>query len=175
MIVDRGYDFPKSMQATLDSFGSDLWHFRDHSSRPTTRAVNIYRHEFRECVGLFPSSTLWSPAIHIHVMLPPLFEFLNRFEYLTSRIRISPTDLESTPLEFPEYLHFICSPERAGFILAEVDLYRDTNWKPFFIFEPIPVRRLISPSPSRFDEGPPKIGLLCSCGTSSSSCDHRSD
>lgn len=63
-----------------------------------------------------------------------------RFEYLTPRIRITPFDLESTPLAAPNYLHFICSPERASSILVEIDqISHRTPWKPICIYEPIPV------------------------------------
>ena len=48
MIIDRGHDFPSRMQNTLDSYGHDMWLFRDHQERVTTKAVNIYRGEFRE-------------------------------------------------------------------------------------------------------------------------------
>jgi len=48
MIIDRGHDFPSPMQNALDSYGHDMWLFRDHQERVTTKAVNIYRGEFRE-------------------------------------------------------------------------------------------------------------------------------
>ena len=47
MIVDRGNDFPGYVQQKLDSYGSDMWHFRDGLERNTTRALNLYRGEHR--------------------------------------------------------------------------------------------------------------------------------
>ncbi|KAI0721829.1 Ribokinase-like protein [Cerioporus squamosus] len=90
MIIDRGHDFPVQVQDPLNAYGADMWHFRDHPSRETTRAVNIYRGEHRG------------------------------FEYLTPRLRITPRDLMETKLSHPRVLHFICSPTRAGAIMSEV-------------------------------------------------------
>ncbi|KAF7301436.1 PfkB domain-containing protein [Mycena indigotica] len=53
MIIDRGTDFPQSIQATLDEFGSDMWHYRDHPGK-TTRALNSYRGDFRDFEYLTP-------------------------------------------------------------------------------------------------------------------------
>ena len=47
MIIDRGHDFPAHIQAALDSYGSDMWLYRDGPSRGTTRAVNAYRGDYR--------------------------------------------------------------------------------------------------------------------------------
>jgi len=90
MIVDRGDDFPAAIQERLDSFGSDMWLYRDNPGCKTTRALNSYRGDHRG------------------------------FEYLTPRIRITPRDLVGTKLEHPATLHFICSPSRASAIMAEV-------------------------------------------------------
>jgi hypothetical protein len=49
-VVDRGTDFPTWVQQELDHYGSDMWHFRDQAAVQTTRAVNRYLGEFRECV-----------------------------------------------------------------------------------------------------------------------------
>lgn len=46
-IVDRGKDFPEDIQKSLETYGSDMWLFRDDPDRVTTRAANIYRGEFR--------------------------------------------------------------------------------------------------------------------------------
>ncbi|KAJ3485052.1 hypothetical protein NLI96_g5240 [Meripilus lineatus] len=91
MIVDRGNDFPPDIQEKLDSYGQDMWLYRDHESRGTTRARNIYKGEERG------------------------------FEYLTPRIRLTPKDLQNTKLDRPSLIHFICSPTRAGAIISEVD------------------------------------------------------
>jgi hypothetical protein len=47
MVVDRGQDFPPSIQTKLDSYGSDMWLFRDHSDVGTTRAINSYKGDER--------------------------------------------------------------------------------------------------------------------------------
>jgi hypothetical protein len=47
MIVDRGHDFPPHIQDALDSYGQEMWLFRDDKSRGTTRALNAYRGEER--------------------------------------------------------------------------------------------------------------------------------
>ncbi|KAI0699403.1 Ribokinase-like protein [Cytidiella melzeri] len=90
MIVDRGHDFPEDIERKLDSYGREMWFYRDDPSRGTTRALNEYRGEFRG------------------------------FQYLTPRVRITPKDLANTPYERPATLHFICSPARAATILSEV-------------------------------------------------------
>ncbi|KIM67929.1 hypothetical protein SCLCIDRAFT_1210086 [Scleroderma citrinum Foug A] len=43
MIVDRGNDFPQAMEDKLLSYGADMWHFRDHGDRGTSRALISYR------------------------------------------------------------------------------------------------------------------------------------
>jgi len=43
MIVDRGNDFPQGIQGELLSYGADMWHFRDHGDRETTRALISYQ------------------------------------------------------------------------------------------------------------------------------------
>ncbi|KAF9246977.1 Ribokinase-like protein [Melanogaster broomeanus] len=91
MIIDRGDDFPQDIQEKLLSYGSDLWHFRDHSDWATTRALNSYRGDVRN------------------------------FGYLTPRIRLTPRDLHGTRLVRPTTLHFICSPTRALEIISEVE------------------------------------------------------
>jgi len=97
MIVDRGHDFPSSIQQKLDSFGGDMWLFRDDNQRATTRALNSYKGENRG------------------------------FEYLTPRIRLTPRDLTSTKLERPRMLHFICSPSRALNIVSEIEGWSPTT------------------------------------------------
>ena len=62
---------------------------------------------------------------------------INSFEYLTPRIRITPRDLIGTPLAEPRTLHFICSPQRAHVICAEL---KELDWTPTTVYEPIPVR-----------------------------------
>ncbi|TDL29323.1 Ribokinase-like protein [Rickenella mellea] len=90
MIIDRGNDFSQTFQESLESFGDEMWCFRDQPQRLTTRAVNIYRGDHRG------------------------------FQYLTPRIRITPNDLHGTRLAEAKNLHFICSPSRAMDIMNEV-------------------------------------------------------
>jgi len=90
MIVDRGNDFPHHVQESLDAYGSDIWLYRDDPQRITTRALNLYRGEFRG------------------------------FKYLTPRQRLTPNDIQGTSLEKPANLHFICSPKRAQAIVSEI-------------------------------------------------------
>ena len=51
MIIDRGNDFPAHIQEALDSYGPDMWLYRDNPNRSTTRAINSYRGEFRGYVS----------------------------------------------------------------------------------------------------------------------------
>ncbi|KAJ7937235.1 Ribokinase-like protein [Mycena leptocephala] len=90
MIIDRGSDFPSSMERKLAEFGGDeMWFYR-HQPTGTTRALNTYRGDHRS------------------------------FDYLTPRIRITPRDFRGTRLENSTALHFICSPSRAWAIMSEV-------------------------------------------------------
>ncbi|CAE6522159.1 unnamed protein product [Rhizoctonia solani] len=108
-IVDRGTDFPASIQQELDHYGSGMWYFRDQPKNKTTRAVNRYMGELRD------------------------------FDYLTPRIRLTPKDLLGTPLESPRQIHFVCSPTRAAQIMHDVDTFGPKDWEPFTIYEPIPI------------------------------------
>ncbi|KAH7344550.1 Ribokinase-like protein [Rhizoctonia solani] len=108
-VVDRGADFPAEVQKQLNHYGSEMWHFRDQPENKTTRAVNRYTGEARD------------------------------FEYLTPRIRLTPKDLSGTPLESPRQIHFVCSPTRATQIIHDGDKYGAKDWKPFTIYEPIPL------------------------------------
>lgn len=124
MIIDRGTDFPPSIQSKLAAYGSEMWLLRDHSDRGTTRALNSYRGDHRR--SLLSLCRGWHEV-----------NLNSSFEYLTPRIRISPRDLENTVLARPATLHFICSPSRAASIMCEV---RDVEgWSPITIYEPIPV------------------------------------
>jgi len=55
MIVDRGHDFPADIRRRLLEYGEAMWMFREQPHRPTTRALNLYYGEHRECVSLFVS------------------------------------------------------------------------------------------------------------------------
>ena len=61
MIVDRGRDFPLNIQVKLQTYGAEMWIFRDDQERITTRAANIYRGDNR---GLNHSS-------HFHIIVDP--------------------------------------------------------------------------------------------------------
>jgi sugar/nucleoside kinase (ribokinase family) len=52
MVVDAGDDFPDDVRAALEGFGAEMWCFRAQPGHRTTRAMNIYRGEHRECVRL---------------------------------------------------------------------------------------------------------------------------
>ncbi|CAG7849441.1 SubName: Full=Uncharacterized protein {ECO:0000313/EMBL:KIM33423.1} [Serendipita indica DSM 11827] len=65
MIVDKGFDFQSSVLEQLSEYGRDMWIYREHADRGTTRALNLYRGEHRG------------------------------FEYLTPRLRITPKDFTS--------------------------------------------------------------------------------
>lgn len=125
MVIDRGSDWRDQDQAVLDRFDrstaeagpSSMWHYR---SRPdgTTRAVNIYKGEQRG------------------------------FKYLSPKIRLEPKDLlecsPADPARLPEWIHLICSPERALETISQIDhiLAKSENGKakafPKLIYEPIP-------------------------------------
>ncbi|GLB33586.1 putative pfkB family carbohydrate kinase [Lyophyllum shimeji] len=104
MMVDRGHDFPASIEANLLEYGPEMWIFRDQPDRLTTRALNSYKGDHRN------------------------------FQYITPRIRITPKDLASTRIPRPRMLHFICSPTRASTIMSEVravqDWYPTTIYEP---------------------------------------------
>lgn len=123
MIVDRGHDFPAWVQDSLESYGTAMWLFRNQVNLETTKAVNIYRGDFRGCDLVFLSATYILRS--------------SSFNYLTPRVRLTPKDLPSTSLSDPKYLHFICSPQRAAEILSEVQ--QIDGWAPICIYEPIPV------------------------------------
>ncbi|CCA67241.1 hypothetical protein PIIN_01074 [Serendipita indica DSM 11827] len=61
----KGFDFQSSVLEQLSEYGRDMWIYREHADRGTTRALNLYRGEHRG------------------------------FEYLTPRLRITPKDFTS--------------------------------------------------------------------------------
>lgn len=117
MMIDRGSDWRPSDQAVLDKFDlpsrRSMWHYR---TRPdgTTRAVNIYRGEQRG------------------------------FDYLSPKIRLEPKDLIASspaqPARLPEWIHLICSPERALETVSQIDqiVGEDRKEWPKLVYEPIP-------------------------------------
>ncbi|KAK0453374.1 Ribokinase-like protein [Armillaria borealis] len=108
MIVDRGNDWPSDIQEELDKYGPEMWMYRDQLSARTTRALNSYMGDHRS------------------------------FDYLTTRIRITPRDLRGTRLARAPTLHFVCSPSRAHSIVSEI--HEEPKWHPTTIWEPIPDR-----------------------------------
>lgn len=121
MIIDRGCDWRAEDQAVLDRFNrtpspstSSMWHYRSRPDR-TTRAVNIYTGDHRG------------------------------FDYLSPKIRLEPSDLLQCspvhPARLPEWIHLICSPERALETIAQIDavLSEDVEARfPKLVYEPIP-------------------------------------
>ena len=131
MIIDRGSDWRTEDQDVLDRFDrtppgscSSMWLYR---SRPdgTTRAVNRYKGEHRG------------------------------FDYLSRKIRLEPIDLlqlsPCIPPKLPEWIHLICSPQRAFDIISQMTLLQvdilqshstsSSETRPRFprlVYEPIP-------------------------------------
>ena len=50
MIIDKGADFPRDMDATLRTYGESMWFFREQPDAATTRALNTYTGDHREYV-----------------------------------------------------------------------------------------------------------------------------
>ncbi|GJN90820.1 hypothetical protein Rhopal_003834-T1 [Rhodotorula paludigena] len=63
ILVDRGYDWPAEVERELETYGKEMWVYREKPDAPTTRALNLYTGEHRD------------------------------FEYLTPRVRLEPQDL----------------------------------------------------------------------------------
>lgn len=59
MVIDRGEDFEEEWQKTLDAFdtkegrgdGGGMWAWRERKDGVTTKAVNVYKGDFRRCIG----------------------------------------------------------------------------------------------------------------------------
>jgi len=128
MIVDKGDDFPTSIEQDLLHYGSDMWHFRVHPNCQTTRAINAYCGEHRSSVFLFLSCN----------GLCLTFKHCS-FEYKSSLPQLSPKDLRGTSFAKPSALHFVCSAARALAIRAEIK--QEQGWNPVTIYEPIDVRQ----------------------------------
>lgn len=139
MIIDKGVDFPREIDATLRTYGESMWFFREQPDVATTRALNAYTGDHREYVC--PPQAAANPG-YSHCMQRshprPIPCSFSSFQYLTPRIRIAPCDLTDTPLARPTTLHFICSPTRAAVIASQVAQVE--GWSPLTIYEPIPVR-----------------------------------
>ena len=87
-----------------------------------------------------PSSQFFSrraQKVRNYQLVSIVWDSVVSFEYKTSRIRLTPADLEGTKLAKPKMLHFVCSPSRALSIISEFN----ATWEPITIYEPIPVRR----------------------------------
>jgi hypothetical protein len=42
MIIDKGVDFPQTLDAALRTYGESMWFFREQPGAATTRALNTY-------------------------------------------------------------------------------------------------------------------------------------
>lgn len=120
MIVDRGCDWDSQHQQSLESYNEatsppcrSMWHFRKRADG-TTRALNLYKGDLRG------------------------------FEYLSPKIRLDPKDLlqcsPSTPARLPNWIHLICSPERALAAFADMESICSQVGQAFpkIVYEPIP-------------------------------------
>jgi hypothetical protein len=137
MIVDKGVDFPQEVENSLRRYGQDMWFFRNRpGAGTTTRALNQYTGDYRECAKPISASKLITFIADASS---------KRFQYLTPRVQITPHDLTGTPLFRPATLHFICSPTRAAVIMSHVAEVE--GWSPLSIYEPIPVRSRVSSRP----------------------------
>jgi hypothetical protein len=51
MIIDKGVDFPREIDAALRTYGESMWLFREKpDAASTTRALNSYTGDHREYV-----------------------------------------------------------------------------------------------------------------------------
>ncbi|GAK64701.1 ribokinase-like protein [Moesziomyces antarcticus] len=131
MVIDRGCDWKPEDQQVLDRYDQtaattsavgppSMWHYRSRPDR-TTRAVNIYTGEHRG------------------------------FDYLSPKIRLEPSDLLAcspcAPPALPQWIHLICSPERALETIAQINAVlnaekspgaRSASSFPKLVYEPIP-------------------------------------
>ena len=60
MVVDKGKDWPGHIEGQLNAYGEEMWLYRDQPDALTTRALNIYKGEYRGCVAHL-TSLLLSP------------------------------------------------------------------------------------------------------------------
>lgn len=58
MIVDKGGNFPQEIDATLRTYGENMWFFREQPGDTTTRALNSYIGDHRKWV---PNNTTYPP------------------------------------------------------------------------------------------------------------------
>jgi len=58
MIVDKGGNFPPEIDATLRTYGENMWFFREQPGDTTTRALNSYIGDHRKWV---PNNTTYPP------------------------------------------------------------------------------------------------------------------
>ncbi|KAN0065105.1 hypothetical protein ACQY0O_001601 [Thecaphora frezii] len=131
MIIDTGRDFTPAIRSSLELFdrvatpddanegvggGASMWRFRPRDGL-TTRAVNVYKGEHRS------------------------------FGYLTPKVRLEVADLLSaspcSPARLPQWIHIICSPQRAADIIRHIDAHLASSVKadeafPNIVYEPIP-------------------------------------
>ena len=69
MIVDKGTDFPHTMDAALKAYGESMWFFREQPGTVTTRALNTYSGDHREYVqGGYPARNFSLHSSHTRVL-----------------------------------------------------------------------------------------------------------
>jgi sugar/nucleoside kinase (ribokinase family) len=156
ILVDRGSDWQKKVEEELETYGREMWHYREKPEELTTTALNLYTGEHRgsSLFSLFHPCTLAlsiyppTPAKHCFPNFFLLFpgdltfsSFLPDFKYLTHRARLEPIDLPPS-LRTARYLHFVCSPTRALVIHSQLlpPLNTTPSWRPHLVYEPIPDR-----------------------------------
>lgn len=127
-IVDRGSDFPPSIQDTIDEWETTCL-MRDTPDRLTTRALNTYGpNEYRGKISTDVNRTL-SESID--------------FKYLTPKIRLD-TDSLNPELLRSKSFHAVCSPSRIIDIVTRLKARREEECSseglppPMIVWEPVP-------------------------------------
>ncbi|BEJ15674.1 hypothetical protein CspHIS471_0502790 [Cutaneotrichosporon sp. HIS471] len=115
MIVDYTPEtLPASMKAQLESYGTDMWAWRErHDGAGTTRAVNRYNGQVRG------------------------------FEYLSAPLLLTPRALLDTDFQspLPDWLHLVSYPARADQVIQDIAAMSaeiDGGWEPGLVWEPEP-------------------------------------
>lgn len=111
--MDRGSDFPKSLNTLIDSWETSVV-FRDDPDRLTTRGWNGYEGTDEK----------------------------RAFRYMTPKKRLTADDLTPELLQ-ARSIHLICSPLRCQQLVADITSRRkaiaaDNYSRPIFIWEPVP-------------------------------------
>jgi len=125
-VVDRGYDFPADVRATIEGWRTScLW--RDTPGRLTTRALNDYgAHDFR---GGFPGDDGGTGRLTV-----------KDFRYLTPKKQVDADSLTPQLLR-ARCFHLICSPARLVALatrLRERLAEERIAAAPLIVWEPVP-------------------------------------